>query len=131
MEKMQDLNAIQDTVLSSNSRNVLSRHLTSFQNNDLQALMSDYTNESVLVTQDAIYKGQDQIEAFFAGLIEEFPKQTSTFKLDKVIVKDELVYIVWHGQTPTLDVPFATDTFIIRNGKILRQTFAGQLKFVN
>ncbi len=39
-----------------NAESVISNHLSSFQNNDLEAMMSDYTNESVLVTQNAVYK---------------------------------------------------------------------------
>ena len=131
MKIVQDLNETQNNTLGSISKNVLLRHLNSFKNNDLQAVISDYTNESVLITQDAIYKGPNEIKVFFASLIKQFPKQNSSFELDKVIVDDELVYIVWHGETPSLDVPFATDTFIIKNGKILRQTFAGQLEFIN
>jgi hypothetical protein len=131
MKIVQEINETQDNTLGSISKNLLLRHLNSFKNNDLQAVISDYTNESILITQDAIYKGPNEIKVFFASLIKQFPKQSSSFELDKVIVNDELVYIVWHGKTPSLDVPFATDTFIIKNGKILRQTFAGQLDFIN
>jgi predicted SnoaL-like aldol condensation-catalyzing enzyme len=107
------------------------RHLSSFQENNLQAVMSDYTNESVLITQDATYEGPDEIMAFFTSLIAQFPKQKSSFELDKIVVNGELVYIVWHGKTPSLDVPFATDTFIIKDGKIHQQTFAGQIRSNN
>ncbi|MBN8858042.1 MAG: hypothetical protein J0H29_06620 [Sphingobacteriales bacterium] len=48
--------------------------------------------------------------------------------MEKKVINDNLVCIVWHGRSPSLEVSFATDTFIIENGKILRQTFAGQLK---
>lgn len=111
------------------TRDLLQRHLESFQDNNLDALVSDYTNESVLITQDTSYKGVEEIKGFFAELIPHFPKQKSSFVLDKTVINDELVYIVWHGKTPSLDVPFATDTFIIKNGKIHQQTFAGELKF--
>lgn len=121
--------APEQTNLSDISRNLLLRHLSSFQDNNLEAVLSDYTNESVLITQDASYKGPNEIKTFFAGLIAQFPKQGSTFELDKMVVNDELAYIVWHGKTPRLDIPFATDTFIIREGKIHQQTFAGHIKF--
>lgn len=131
MKNTQSTGKTNGTTPNDVSKDILMRHLSSFRENDLQAVISDYTNESVLITQDAIYKGPDEIKVFFTGLIAQFPKQKSSFELDKVIVNDELVYIVWHGKTPSLDIPFATDTFIIKNGKILRQTFAGQLKSVN
>jgi hypothetical protein len=46
-------------------------------------------------------------------------------------VSDELVFIVWHATTPSLEVALGTDTFLIKRGKINRQTFAGQMKFLN
>ena len=110
------------------SEEILQNHLNSFLENDLEALMSDFTDESVLITQDTSYKGLKAIKDFYAGLIPLFPKQKSSVELEKTVINDNLVFIVWHGRSPSLEVSFATDTFIIENGKILRQTFAGQLK---
>jgi hypothetical protein len=131
MKNIQSTDKNKETTLSNTSRDLLQRHLSSFQDNNLEAVIADYTNESVLITQEASYTGPEEIKSFFTGLITHFPKQKSSFDLDKIVINDELIYIVWHGKTPSLDVPFATDTFIIKNGKILRQTFAGQLKFIN
>jgi ketosteroid isomerase-like protein len=119
------------TSLNDASRNIIMHHLGSFQDNDLEAVIADYTNESVLITQDATYKGPEEIKGFFAALMIYFPKQQSGFELDKIVVNNELVYIVWHATTPSLHVSLGTDTFIVRDGKIYQQTFAGQLKFIN
>lgn len=119
-----------DTNGNDTSRNILQRHLSSFQQNDLEALMADYSSESVLITPDSNYSGIEEINDFFTDLMAHFPKQKSILEIDKTVINDDLAYIVWHGKTPSLEVPFATDTFIIKNGKILRQTFAGQLKSI-
>jgi predicted SnoaL-like aldol condensation-catalyzing enzyme len=116
------------TTHTNTSKELLQRHLGSFLDNNLEALISDYTSESVLITQDASYQGLAEIKSFFADLIPHFPKQKSMFELDKTVINGDLAYIVWHGKTPTLEVPFATDTFIIKDGKIRQQTFAGQLR---
>ena len=113
------------------SMNVVMHHLSSFLDNDLEAVMSDYTKESVLITQAATYTGLQEIKAFLAGLMTNFPKQKSSLALDKMVVNDGLVYIVWHAETPSLEVPLGADTFIIKEGNIFRQTFVGQLKFIN
>ncbi len=112
------------------SRNVLQHHLNSFQENDLEGILSDFTNESVLITPEKNYTGLEEIKEFFVNLLSHFPKQKSSFEIEKTVIQDDLVYIVWHGKTPSLEIPFATDTFIIKNGMIHRQTFAGQLKFI-
>ena len=120
-----------ETTVSTSSRKIIERHLSNFlQDNDLEAVVSDYTEESILITQDATHKGTKEIRAFFDGLIMHFPKQQSSFELDKLVVNDELAYIVWHANTPSLDVSYGTDTFIIKDGKIYQQTFAAQLKFI-
>lgn len=122
--------AVTQDAAESATRNLLTHHLSSFQDNDLAAVMSDYTSESILITKDATYRGTEQIRTFFSSLIPHFPRHRSTFELDKMVVNDEVVFIVWHANTPTIDVPFATDTFVIKAGKISRQTFAGELKSV-
>ncbi|MEO5594805.1 MAG: nuclear transport factor 2 family protein [Chitinophagaceae bacterium] len=108
---------------------VVTRHLNAFLNNDLEAVVADYTEESVLITRDATYTGPGQIRDFFTNLMIHFPKNKSLFKMDRVARDSDLVYIVWHANTPTVKVPLGTDTFIMRNGKIHKQTFAGEFHF--
>jgi ketosteroid isomerase-like protein len=127
---MKNAAAIKTTTLNDASKNIIMHHLGSFQDNDLEAVIADYTNESILITQDGIYKGPEEIRSFFATLMTHFPKQQSSFELDKLVVNNELVYIVWRATTPSLEVHLGTDTFIIRDGKIYQQTFAGQMKFL-
>ena len=119
------------TELTVTPKNVIMGHLGSFLNNDMVGVMSDYTDESVLITQEATYVGKEEIKGFFDSLIVHFPKQGSAFELDKIVVRDELVFIVWHAKTPAVEVSMGTDTFIVKNGKIWQQTFAGQLSFIN
>ncbi|MEO6000236.1 MAG: hypothetical protein ABIN89_25590 [Chitinophagaceae bacterium] len=118
-------------VVEDPSSTVVMHHLSSFLDNDMKALMSDYTNESVLITQDAIYTGLTEIESYLAGLVIHFPKGKANLELDKIVVRDKLVYIVWHATTPTLQVTLGSDTFIIKEGKIFIQTFVGVMKFVD
>ena len=113
------------------SKEVVMNHLNAFLDNNLEALISDYTNDSVLITQASTYSGTEEINAFFVDLSMHFPKQESNFVLDKVVANVDLVYIVWRAKTPSLQVPIGSDTFIIKNGKIYQQTFVGQLNFIN
>src|SRR6185295_7528679 len=112
------------------AKSVVLHHLGAFQDNNINAVMDDYTHESVLITGDATYKGIKEIKDFLGGLMQYFPKPASTIELNKLEENGDLVYINWHAKTPTLQVPFATDTFIIKAHKIHRQTFGGELKFI-
>ena len=84
-----------------------------------------------MVTQQNVYTGIEEIKNFFSDLLLHFPKQKSSVELEKITIRGELIYIVWHGKTPSLEIPFASDTFIIKNGKIQYQTFASELTFVS
>ena len=128
--KKQNTDGNKETRQSDDLKNLLLHHLKSFQENNIAALMNDYTTESVLITQDTTYVGFEEIKFFFTNLVTLFPKEKSNFELDKMITKNNLMYIIWHAKTPTLDVPFGSDTFIIKDNKIYQQTFAGQLKFI-
>lgn len=107
------------------TKEVLDHHWEAFKNNDLEETMKDYTEESVLVTPDATYEGLDEIRNNFVSAFKAFPKDSTTFTLDKSIVVKDIGYILWKSKTPGFNLTYATDTFIIRDGKIIRQTFAG------
>lgn len=111
------------------SNKVVTNHLQSFLKADLDGVISDYTNESVLITHIGVFSGVEEIKGFFSDLLKHFPFQQHSFELDKLIVDENLVFIVWHATTPTLQVPFGTDTFIVKDGKISQQTFGGVLNF--
>ena len=87
----------------------------------VDAILEDYTEESVLVTHDATYRGPAEIRRFFTALFSQLP--AGFFKTMKML-REEIVgdhaYILWERK-PIISQ--ATDTFVVRNGKILFQTF--------
>ncbi len=115
----------QQNNLDESSKEIIMHHLESFIDNHLDGVMSDYTNDSVLVTRDGTYTGIKEIEGFFSNLMVHFPKAKSKFDLDKITANGSLVYIIWHAKTPSLEVTLGSDTYIIKDGKISRQTFVG------
>ncbi len=112
-------------ISSEQTQKVLEHHLTAFGENNLSSILADYSEESILVSPDSTYKGLQQIEAFFASILPSFPSEETTSEIDRMVIDNELAYVVWHAKSPTVEVPFGTDTFIIEDGKIKLQTFAG------
>lgn len=104
---------------------VLEHHWEAFKENDLEAVMADYTEESFLITPDTIYSGLKAIRENFIQAFEAFPRDQDPLTLKKAVVERDVGYIIWQASTSSLDLRFATDTFIIRNGKIIRQTYGG------
>jgi hypothetical protein len=81
--------------------------------------MADYTEESVLITPDATFKGLGEIRKNFEDAYRIFPKDKTVFQLSKRVIDRDVAYILWQAKTPTFNLTYATDTFIIRNGKSL------------
>lgn len=107
------------------TKEVLDHHWQAFKANDLEATMADYTEESVLITPDKTFKGLKEIRENFVYAFSVFPKESSTLQLDKSVVVNDVGYIIWQATSPKTKVTFGTDTFIVKKGKIVRQTFAG------
>jgi len=107
------------------TQQVLQHHWDVFKANDLEETMKDYTEESILVTPDKTYRGLEEIRANFVAAFKAFPKDSSTLTLNKSLAVKDIGYIIWGAATPTFQLVYATDTFIVQNGKIVRQTYAG------
>ena len=124
----------QETVKSPSSANsisedktkqVLDHHWKAFIQNNLNEVMADYTEESVLITPDETFKGLDAMRKNFQDAYTKFRKDKTAFQLNKSVIDRDVAYILWQAKTPTFNLTYATDTFIIRDGKIIRQTYAG------
>jgi len=88
----------------------------------VDALLADYTEQSVMITQDATYRGIEEIRRFFTGLLEALPPGffDGMMRINREEIVGEVGYIFWNGEPI---VSQATDTFVVRDGKILLQTF--------
>lgn len=111
----------------SSTESVLDHHLEAFGNQDLEATMADYTDESTVVTNMGTFRGLDEIEELFTGLFEEFDDPDTSITMEETLVEDEFAYIIWHAETPENVYEFATDTFHIPDDVISFQTFAGKI----
>jgi ketosteroid isomerase-like protein len=107
------------------TKEVLEHHWKTFQANDLEGTMADYTEESVLITPDRTYKGLNEIRENFVNAFTLLPKDSTTMRLDNTVVQQDVGYIIWQASSPKLNITYGTDTFIIQHGKIIRQTYAG------
>lgn len=109
------------------TESVLKHHLTAFAEQDLEGIMEDYADESVIVTNMGTVRGRDEIEGLFEDLFAEFSHEEATIDVRQETVEDEFAYIVWEAESPENVYEFATDTFYIPDDEILFQTFAGKV----
>lgn len=105
---------------------VLDRHLKCFGEGDLNGLLSDYLPSSILFTPGGLLKGIDPIRVFFQALFEEFSKPGVVFSMKQQFIEGDHAYILWTAETADNVYEFATDTFVVQDGKIVAQSFASK-----
>lgn len=106
---------------------IIGQHLQAIISNNLQAVMKDYNNTSVIWTPNGIVRGTDEIAAFFASVLPLFPAGKTAFDIRQQIVDGSKAYVVWSAESPMVHVPFATDSFECRGNRIVWQTMAAQI----
>ncbi len=106
----------------STTAEVLAHHLQAIGEHNLDDLVSEYTEESVIFSPQGVVKGQEQIRGFFAEALKLLsPEVMATFKMARQEIDGEFAYILWSA-APTILT--AQDTFCVRDGKIVMQSFA-------
>ena len=93
---------------------------------DLDATMEDYTEESVAVGNLAPGPsvGLTAVRELFRQAMEMFtPEMIANLKTARLDIVGEVAYVVWSALPA---IPFASDTFVVRDGKILIHTAAVQ-----
>ena len=88
----------------------------------MDGVVSDFTEESIVIGPDATYKGLDAIRGFFTAFLEGFTQEMiDAFNMQRQDSQGEYAYIVWDvGDI----APLGTDTFHVVDGKIMMQSFA-------
>jgi len=107
---------------------VLDHHLKSFAEYDLDGVLADYSSDAVLFAPTGPLKGPAAIKPLFEALVSEFRKPGSSFTTQQRWVDGDHAYILWTAETADNSYEFATDTFVVRNGQIVAQSFAAKVK---
>jgi len=109
------------------TKEVVDNHLKSFGERDLQGVLSDYGPGAVLFTPEGPLRGIGAIRPFFQAMLAEFGKPGAAFSLKHQSVEGDYGYILWTAETADNVYGLGTDTFIVQDGKIVVQSFAGKM----
>src|SRR4030042_512558 len=106
------------------TESVLQHHVQALLARDLDEILKDYCEQSVLCTPMGTAKGLKSIrESFVSALRMLTPEALGNMKSTKQDINGEYAYVVWTA-LPT--VKLGSDTFHVHNGVIMLQTFVGQ-----
>jgi ketosteroid isomerase-like protein len=105
------------------TNDILTHHLTAFGCNDLDEIMLDYIEQSIILSDKGAIKGLDKIRQFFETMFGLIPTG-SHFEMKQLTVSENAAHIIWASKSATADLPFGTDTFIVEKEKIMVHTVA-------
>ncbi len=109
------------------TKDILDRHLKAFDEGDLDGILSDYAPDAVMFTLDGLLSGPEAMKPLFQSMIAEFGKPGAVFTMKQQLVDGDYGYIVWTAETAENVYELATDTFVVRDGKIVAQSFTGKI----
>jgi len=109
------------------TKDILDHHLQSFAKGDLTGILSDYAPDAVLFTSDGLLRGRDGIRPLFQAMVAEFGKLGARFQMKWQLVEGDFAYILWTAETSENLYEMGTDTFVVRHGKIVAQSFTSKI----
>ena len=102
--------------------------MAAFDEGDMDAVMSDYATDAVLLTPEGPKYGHGEIRPALEWFLKNILATATDFTMIQQTVEGEVAYIAWSAESPRYRIPSSTDTFIVRNGKIVVQTMAAKVE---
>jgi hypothetical protein len=87
---------------------------------DLDEIVVDYGDNSVLITPAGVSRGRDRIREAFAKLLDDLPN--ATWDLKNQIFDGDVLFLEWAADSAVNRVDDGVDTFVFRDGLIWAQT---------
>jgi len=109
------------------TKDVLDHHVKCFDKGDLKGILSDYAPDAVFFTPDGPLRGPGEIGRLFQAILAEFGKPGTTFSMKHESVVGDYAYVLWTAETADNVYELGTDTLVVRDGKIVAQSFAGKI----
>jgi len=102
-----------------NAEEIFAHHGQALGAEDLEDIVSDYSEDAILIVNKEVFRGKDGARAVFTKLLQDVPK--AKWDLDTVFV-DDVLYLEWKAYSSGRQVEDGVDTFVFRDGQIRVQT---------
>lgn len=99
---------------------VFAHHGTALAAGDLDEILVDYAEDSVLISPAGIARGQHAIRDVFAQLLADLPD--ANWDLKTQLLDNEVLFLEWAADSAANRVDDGVDTFVFRDGMIAAQT---------
>jgi ketosteroid isomerase-like protein len=103
---------------------VMTRHGRAIRAGDVDGVLVDYTEDSVIMSPGRTARGLTEIRDVFTDLFSHvIPPGSSKLEVTWSAMDGEYVFVVWKGEAEKHSFPIGTDTFVVRDDKIVFQTY--------
>jgi ketosteroid isomerase-like protein len=109
------------------AQDVVANHIRRFREGNLEGVLDDFSPDAILFTPAGLLKGRVEIRKLFQKLLAEFGKPGGSEMVHTQAFDGEYAYLIWSGETADNYYELATDTFIVRDGQIVMQSFAAKV----
>lgn len=99
---------------------VFAHHGRALVAGDLDEIVADYTDASVVITSAGVARGKDEIRQVFVTLLTDLPN--AAWDLKTQVFDGELLFLEWVADSAATHADDGVDTFVFRDGMIAAQT---------
>ena len=101
------------------AEDVFAHHGQSLGGEDLEAIISDYADDAILIVNNTVFRGHGGVRQGFTQLLAEVPQ--AQWELQTVFA-DNVLYLEWTARSTERQIEDGIDTFIFQDGLITVQT---------
>ena len=107
---------------------IVQHHIEAYGKGDLDGVVSDFREDAVILYENRRIAGREAIRAFYADFMKNALPPATPVELKALQVDGDTAYMVWSAETDALSIKLASDTFVMKDGKILKQTLASYVE---
>ena len=99
---------------------VFAHHGKALAAGDLDEIVADYADDSVVITSSGVSRGKQGIRKVFVKLLDDLPN--AAWDLKSQIFDGDVLFLEWAADSAVNRVDDGVDTFVFRDGTIWAQT---------
>ncbi len=99
---------------------VFQHHGEALMAEDLDGIVSDYSDDALFITPDGVRHGKDGVREGFVKLLGDLPG--ARWELPTQIFEDDILLLEWKAESDRVKADDGIDTFVFRDGLIRVQT---------
>ena len=106
--------------MSRTPQEVFQHHAEVLVAGDVDGIVSDYSDDAVIITQDGVKRGKDGVREAFVELLGHVPQ--AEWEIKSAVYEGEHMLLHWAADSEKATVDDGVDTFMFVDGQIVMQT---------